>query len=188
MEQKEGKENRRWTQEEDDMLRKAVETYGLENWPKVAEQIPNRTHRQCYDRWKYFLDPNINTNPWTPEEVQQLIELHKIYGDKWAMIARQFKGRTYLQIKHKWTSLRRKEAALKETREQTKVYQRNLQLIQPTPQTTQQPVMPQFIEPIPQNSNFSYFMFSEKLAEASKDERFETPVDFRNISTLLNKH
>ncbi|XP_029169964.1 uncharacterized protein LOC114939718 isoform X3 [Nylanderia fulva] len=41
-----GTDARQWTDEELDLLRKALREYGT-NWPKIAEQIPGKTSQQC---------------------------------------------------------------------------------------------------------------------------------------------
>jgi hypothetical protein len=50
----------RWAQEEDDVLKNAVEVYGLGNWTKVQKHIPGRTDMQCRERWVNILDPGLN--------------------------------------------------------------------------------------------------------------------------------
>lgn len=41
-----------WTEEQDEALRLAVETYGAKNWRAISEMVPgNRTHIQCLQRW-----------------------------------------------------------------------------------------------------------------------------------------
>ena len=41
----------RFSQEEDDQLRRLVEANGIKNWSLIAEQMPGRTARQCRERW-----------------------------------------------------------------------------------------------------------------------------------------
>jgi hypothetical protein len=50
----------RWTEEEDDVLRNAVEVYGHGNWTKVQKHIPGRTDMQCRERWVNILDPALD--------------------------------------------------------------------------------------------------------------------------------
>lgn len=51
-------------------------------------------------RWYNQLDPKINKKPFTDAEEQRLLEDHRIYGNKWALIARRFEGRTDNTLKN----------------------------------------------------------------------------------------
>lgn len=50
----------RWSTEEDEVLKNAVEVYGLGNWTKVQQHIPGRTDMQCRERWVNILDPTLD--------------------------------------------------------------------------------------------------------------------------------
>jgi hypothetical protein len=94
----------RWTLEEDRLLGDAVSRYGPKNWKKIASQVPNRTSRQCRDRWIEYLDPTLRHGDWTEEEDQLLIEQRQLLGNKWAKIAQNFPNRTGNEIKNRWYS------------------------------------------------------------------------------------
>ena len=181
------KEYNTWASEEDDILRKAVETYGTGNWPKVAEQIPGRTARQCRERWKGFVDPNIKQDPWTPEEDQRLMWLYGILGGKWAMIAKQIKGRTDKQIKCRYRILQGKNTAFENAQEQTKLYQPNPQPIQQSvvPQTKRQFVIPQIKQqPVVPQTSTSQPLDSMPSGQSSQVESFSDVYD--NVSNEIN--
>lgn len=41
----------KWLPSEDEMLRAAVQRYGSDDWNRVAEDMPQRNHSQCRQRW-----------------------------------------------------------------------------------------------------------------------------------------
>jgi myb proto-oncogene protein len=50
----------KWTAFEDRKLKDAVQTYGFKNWVTIAEMVPGRTNKQCWDRWNLTLIPDIS--------------------------------------------------------------------------------------------------------------------------------
>jgi hypothetical protein len=124
----------RFRSEEDQKLSQLVQQYGDQKWKLIAEFMPNRTARQCRERYINYLAPNINKDDWTPAEDELLLRLVQQLGHKWTLIAQIFPGRTDVHLKNRYC------AYLKNLTPQP---QDNLLQQQPIPQPQPAP-QPQF--------------------------------------------
>lgn len=98
--------------EEDAYLCSLVNQYGSNCWKFIAKKMPNRTTRQCRERYKNYLSPEIKNGPWTKEEDDLLREKYKEFGPKWAQISTFFNSRSDVNIKNRWASITVKKTSL----------------------------------------------------------------------------
>mmetsp|Transcript_9994 Transcript_9994/g.16359 ORF Transcript_9994/g.16359 Transcript_9994/m.16359 type:complete len:185 (+) Transcript_9994:441-995(+) len=118
-----------WNTEEDTLLMDAASNLAaLVNrsgqvkvrvpWRKVSQEVPNRSPKQCRDRYNCLLvqsarnDKSI-TSPsrkqsWKPEEDSLLLTMHEVYQNQWVKIAAYFPGRSDNMIKSRYRFLSQK--------------------------------------------------------------------------------
>lgn len=93
---------------EDNRINELVQIHGTKAWKIISRQMVNRTPRQCRERWKNYLSPEIRNGPWTEEEDILLHKMTQRFGTHWAQIAGYFSSRTDINVKNRWILLRRK--------------------------------------------------------------------------------
>lgn len=97
-----------FTPKEDKQLIELVKEYGDRNWRVISKKMENRTTRQCRERYRNYLSPNLTNGPWTAEEDLLLEQKYVELGPKWAAISQFFKNRSDVNIKNRWASNRHK--------------------------------------------------------------------------------
>jgi hypothetical protein len=92
----------KFTPDEDALLRSIVEEDKAKDWTEVAALLPGRNARQCRDRWSNYVNPKIESAPWTQEEEELLEAKFRQYGSKWYQIGAFFPNRSKAQLKCQW--------------------------------------------------------------------------------------
>ena len=85
---------------------------GAKKWGLIAEKIPNRTGKQCRERWHNHLGEGVQKSPWRREEDVVIFQEHKRVGNQWAEIAKHptLEGRTDNAIKNRfYSTVRRRD-------------------------------------------------------------------------------
>ncbi len=106
---------RHWTDEEDELLRRAVESHGEKNWKKIAESVPGRNHTQCLQRWSKVLVPGLKKGVWEPREDEILVQQAqkqlserltqgKTAKIEWGKVKNAIPGRTAKQCRERWVN------------------------------------------------------------------------------------
>ncbi|XVE72208.1 hypothetical protein DITRI_Ditri11bG0020800 [Diplodiscus trichospermus] len=94
-----------WTEEEDILLRKCIETYGEGKWHLIPSRAGlNRCRKSCRLRWLNYLKPNIKRGHFADDEVDLIIRLQKLLGNRWSLIAGRIPGRTANDVKNYWNT------------------------------------------------------------------------------------
>ena len=94
----------RWSKDEDEQLRKAVEAIGPKNWRRISTEFlqGKRSDVQCLHRWQKVLRPGLVKGPWTKDEDKIIIDSIKLGVTKWRAIAELIPGRIGKQCRERW--------------------------------------------------------------------------------------
>jgi hypothetical protein len=86
---KERKPIQRWSAKEDAQLAELVGSDVTRiNWTELAENMTDRTARQCHERYTNNLKPNNRKRgQWTEEEDSNIMKLQEMFGNQWSKIA-----------------------------------------------------------------------------------------------------
>lgn len=104
-----------WSIIEDEELRKLVlksqERTLCPNWKLISAQLRGRSPKQCRERWSEYLNPEIDSSPFTADEDADILAMQEHVGNKWSVIANNTgsKCRTATAIKVRWHFLNRKK-------------------------------------------------------------------------------
>ncbi|KAL5700228.1 hypothetical protein ACHQM5_025701 [Ranunculus cassubicifolius] len=94
-----------WSEEEDLRLRKCIGKYGEGKWHQIPLRAGlNRCRKSCRLRWLNYLHPNIKRGEFKDDQIDLIIRLHKLLGNRWSLISGRLPGRTSNDIKNYWNS------------------------------------------------------------------------------------
>ncbi|CAK8538122.1 unnamed protein product [Lathyrus sativus] len=130
-----------WTYEEDKLLKACIEKYGEGKWRLIPQRAGlNRCRKSCRLRWLNYLNPTINREPFSEDEVDMILRLHKLLGNRWSLIAGRLPGRTANDVKNYWhTHLRKKMISKKlDEKKENKKHKETMkthEVIKPHPRT-----------------------------------------------------
>lgn len=112
-----------WTIEEDALLKIIVEQQGAANWSNIANHIPERTPKQCRERWHQHLDSKIRKGDWTNEEDGIILKIQQQIGNQWSKMAALLNGRADVDVKNRFYKLQRFgiKSSLESTPEKTEL-------------------------------------------------------------------
>ena len=77
---------RPWGPDEDEHLRQLVDQYGIKSWAQIATNLSNRNGKQCRERWRNHLRPQLNKGEWTTQEDVDIWDHVQTMGTKWAQV------------------------------------------------------------------------------------------------------
>jgi hypothetical protein len=104
---------RKFSPDEDKKLLELVKAFGTSDWITIKQYFKDRTTRQLKDRWRLYLDPQINQEIWTNEEDQLLIEKQKQFGNSWKAIQQEyFPSRTDRSIRNRFVKIKMKKSPI----------------------------------------------------------------------------
>ncbi|KAI3506379.1 hypothetical protein L1887_28737 [Cichorium endivia] len=94
-----------WTIHEDMLLKNCIEKYGEGKWHLIPLRTGlNRCRKSCRLRWVNYLRPNIKRGDFAEDEVDLMLRLHTLLGNRWSLIAGRIPGRTANDVKNYWNT------------------------------------------------------------------------------------
>jgi hypothetical protein len=93
-----------FTPGEDQLIVNYVSQNGPRCWPRISAVLPNRSPKQCRERWFNHLSPSVVKTEWSQQEDELLFQQFEVIGGKWSLLSKLFPGRSDNAIKNRWNS------------------------------------------------------------------------------------
>ncbi|XP_012832530.1 PREDICTED: trichome differentiation protein GL1-like [Erythranthe guttata] len=94
-----------WTKEEDFLLTKFVKKHGEGKWHQIPIKTGlKRCRKSCRLRWLNYLKPGRKRGPFSDDEIDLVLRLRKLLGNRWSLIAGRIPGRTANDVKNYWNT------------------------------------------------------------------------------------
>jgi hypothetical protein len=107
----------KFTSPEDKKLMMLVEQIGTQDWKIIAKFFSKRTPRQLRERYKFYLDPNLNKNSWSTEEDQVLLQGYRTFGSSWKKISQLWlPNRTIIGTRNRFLQIQKEKEKRKEAK------------------------------------------------------------------------
>jgi len=107
---------RSWTTDEDTKLVRLVEREidvariaTRIAWNVLAQQMDNRSGKQCRERYVNHLNPDRKKGKWTEPEDALIDQLQATLGNQWSKVAAALPGRSDNDVKNRWHSRMRSQ-------------------------------------------------------------------------------
>ncbi|KDQ13890.1 hypothetical protein BOTBODRAFT_111033 [Botryobasidium botryosum FD-172 SS1] len=101
------RERRAWTEEEDRLLRAAVErdpgSHSPSRWHAISSHVPNRTNKDCRKRWCAKMETIVSKGSWSAGEDSRLVKAVQKHGTRWSMVALEVGTRNSGQCAKRWS-------------------------------------------------------------------------------------
>lgn len=97
-----------WSKHEDELLLNIVHSMQWPmKWTVVAQSLPDRTGKQCRERYVNHLNPRLKVSDWSLQEDATVFHLYNLIGSHWAKMSKIIPGRTDNGIKNRFHNIRR---------------------------------------------------------------------------------
>ncbi|KAJ3426795.1 homeodomain-like protein-related [Anaeramoeba flamelloides] len=92
-----------WTQEEDEILARAVKKHNGQDWNVISNYLKNKSYMQCLHRWSKVLNPKLKKGAWSKKEDSLLFQATLQYGtNAWTKVAKTIATRNSKQCRERW--------------------------------------------------------------------------------------
>lgn len=91
----------RFSQIEDEKLLQLIGHFGDNDWANVAQEMGSRDARQCRERYRNYLDPDLKHGDWSRNEDARLVSLYALKGPNWNVIAEEFVNRSRIAVRNR---------------------------------------------------------------------------------------